>query len=119
MHARPRGDSESAQSGKDVGHDEERRIAGELAAPVGSDHGEAGFGGKRRGHEIVAVAIVALDGKERVARRQAAAIDGQAKDRFRQRAEAFGAHRAHHRIGGPQRGRGHAASSLSAVATAS
>ena len=119
LRARSRGHGESAQSGKHIGHDEERRIAGKLAAPVGGDDGEAGFSGKCRGDKIVAVAIVALDGKERVARRQAAAIDGQAKDRFRQRAEAFGAHRAHHRLGGPQRGRAHAASSLSAVATAS
>ena len=37
LHARPRGGGEIAQAGKHIGHDEERRVAGKLAAPVGGD----------------------------------------------------------------------------------
>jgi hypothetical protein len=100
-----------------VGHDKERRMFRKLPAPVGGDNGEAGFGRKRRGDELVAVAVIALNGKKGFAERDRARVDGNSGDGLRQRAVPFGRHRSRHCLDGPQRA--HAASSLSAAATAS
>ena len=75
------------------------------------------MGAKRSGDELVAVTAVALDGEERFAGNDGAGVDGNPGNRLRQRAVAFGGHRARHRIDGPQWR--HAAGSLSAMATAS
>ena len=70
---------------------------------VARDHGEPGAGLQRAVDEVMAVAIVALDGEERFAFADRAAVDGQAGHVRRQRAGALGAHRRCHGVNGPQR----------------
>jgi hypothetical protein len=94
-------------------------VGRKLCAPVGGDDGERRFCRKRSRHEVMAVAVLAVNGEERFAGRDATAVDRDAEDRRRQRALPFGSHRRHHRVYGPQRGRAHAANSFNAVATAS
>ena len=72
-----------------------------LSAPVRGDNGEAGLGRKRRNDEIVAVAVVALDGEKRLAGRDRARVDGNSGDGLRQRAVPFGRHRSRHCLDGP------------------
>ena len=55
--ARARRGREIAQRREHVGHDKQRRIVRHVRTPVGGDNGEAGLGRKRRGDEIVAVAV--------------------------------------------------------------
>ncbi len=88
-----------------------------LPAPIGGDNSQAGLGRKRRGDELMAVAVVALNGEKGLAGRDGARVDGNSGNRLRQRAVPLGRHRGRHCLDGPQRA--HAASSLSAAATAS
>src|SRR5690242_17729184 len=65
------------------------------------------------------IAVVAGDREERLAQKNAAAVDRDAADGRGQRAGARGAHRLRHRLDGPERLAGHAVVPLSAAATAS
>ena len=64
---------------------------------------DAGVGLEGRRDEIMAVMIIALDGEEGIARRNAAAVDRNAHDGLRQRPDAVGAGRSHDGIERPQR----------------
>ncbi len=108
-----------AQAGEHIRHDKQRRVGGKLRAPVGGDDGERGFCRERPRHEIMAVAMSPEMAKNASPGVDAAAVDRNAGNRLRQRALPLGAHRCRHRVHGPQRRRAHAASSFSAVATAS
>ena len=88
LRARARGAGEIAQAFEHVRHDQQRRVLRERVALVGGDDREAGAVGERGRHEFVAVAGVALDREERLAAPDAAAVDGDAGDRSRQRAAA-------------------------------
>ena len=110
---------EVAQAGEHFRHDQKGCVVRKLRAPVGGDDCERGLGRQRRRDEVMAVAMLAVNGEKGLARQQRAAVDGQAGNRLRQRAVTLGTHRRRHRVGGPQRGRAHAASSLRAMATAS
>src|SRR5215472_4828560 len=101
--ARPRRLAKLAQGEENVRDDQERCRGGEFRPPVGRYHCERGAGRERRGHEIMAVAVVARDGEKRFARRDAAAVDGDSGHAVWQRPEALGAHRLRHRIEGPER----------------
>src|SRR5262249_14124379 len=75
-----------------VGHDEERRVRRKLRAPIFRDDAKRGAILDRRRHEVVAVAVVALDGEEGFVRADAAAVDGNAEHALGQRAFAPRAH---------------------------
>jgi len=100
-HARRAG--KLAQAREHVGHEEQRRILDEAAAPISRDDREPRAAIERRTHEVVAVAIVAGDGKEGFAALERAAVDRYAGDACRQRPGAFSAHRRGHRLHAPQR----------------
>ena len=107
-----------AQRGKHIRHQQERRAARHCAAAIGGDDGQRGIGLERPRDEFMPVALIAFNGEERIAGGNCAAVDRNAGDRLR-RALALGADRGSHRVNRPQRARRHAASSLSAAATAS
>ena len=75
--ARPRRGGEIAQAGEHIRHGQQRCVSRELRAPLRGDHGERGFGGKRCGDKVMAVAMLAVNGEERVARIERAAVDGK------------------------------------------
>jgi hypothetical protein len=85
-HASSRRGGKVAQAREHVRHDKERRVRRELRAPVGGDDGERGVGGKRGGYEFMTVAPLAVNGEKGFTRRDAAAVDRDARDRLRQRA---------------------------------
>ncbi len=115
---RPSGGGEVPQSCEHVRHDQQWGIAGKLSAPVDGDYRKRRLGGQCRWNKFMAVAELAADRKKSFARSDAAAIDREAGYRGRKVSLARGAHRVRHCVYGPQRGRGHAASSLRAAATA-
>ena len=110
--------AEIAQGFQHVVDDQQRRVGGKLRALVARDHGEAGAGLERGVDEVMAVAVVALDGKEGIARasgcgcrwRRLAHRAGSAPD-FSARMAAG------HVVDGPERA--HATFSFKAAATAS
>jgi hypothetical protein len=109
---------EVAERREHVGHDEQRRVRRHLLTPLGGDDRERGAVLESAGDEVVAVAVLAADGKERLAPPDGAAVDGEAGDARRQRPRARRAHRGGHRLDGPQGAIAHATFSLSAAATA-
>ncbi len=119
LKARPRRSRERAQRGEHVRHDKQRRVARQLGPAACGHDGKSGLRSERRGDEIMTVAVVTLNGEECVARRQRAAVDRDSANRLRQRACALRAGRRRHGVDGPQSAFRHAASSLSAAATAS
>src|SRR5262249_48980117 len=114
-----RGRGETGKAVEPVGNDEQRRILRKAPAPAGGDDRKPGARRERGRNEVVAVAVVALDGEERFAARDRARVDGDARHRRRQRTVARGAHRSNHRLDGPERPIGHATLPASAAATPS
>ena len=96
---RPR---EVAQSVEHLGHDQQRRIRGKAGALVRGHHRKGGTGRERGRDEIVAVAVVALDGEKRFSGRNRAGVDRDAGNGRRQRAHPCGAHRFGHCVDGPK-----------------
>ena len=111
------GARETAQSVEYIGYDEQRCIVRELSTPIGGYDRECGFRLQRHGNEVVSVALI-LESKEPIARSDRTAVDRQTGHERGQRTGSLGPHRRRHRLDGPQRS-AHAASSLSAEATAS
>src|SRR5437763_744991 len=64
------------------------------------------------------IAVLALDGEERLAWLDRACVDRKSRNSLRQRAHACRVHGGHHGVEGPER-LGHATFSFSAAATAS
>ena len=116
--ARTRRSGESAQGGQHIGHDQKRRVHRHGGAAIGGDDGEPRFGRERRGDEFMPVAAIG-NGEKRLAATDGAAVNRDSRHGLRQRAVALGAHHRRHILDGPQREGAHAASSLSAAATAS
>src|SRR5580704_18285747 len=101
MGACPRGAGKLAQPGEHVWYDKERRVARKLFATVGGDDRDCVFGERRR-YELMTVAVVALNGEERLTRRDGPRIDGNSGNGLRQRALALGPHGVRHCVDGPQ-----------------
>ena len=99
--SRARGAGKIFEGCKHVGHDEQRCIRRHLAALVGGHHRKAGAAFERGGNERVAVAALALDGEERFAGLDGAAVDREARDGFRHRARAARPHGGRHGVDGP------------------
>ena len=117
--ARTRCPRQVAQTFEDVGNDDERRTVGKVPALVGGNNCKAGAGFERGRNEIVAIAVVPFDGEERLAGRNRTRVDGKTHDRARQCIRIGRAHRAKHRLDGPERPIDHATLPASAAATAS
>jgi hypothetical protein len=102
--ARAGGAGEIGQPREHVGDDEERRVLRHVADPRARNHRQRRAGAKRGGREIVAVEIVTLDGEERLAGRDRAAVDREAADRLAHLAHwsrRFGLHGRDHGVDRP------------------
>src|SRR5262245_16455916 len=102
-----------------VSDDEQRRVPGKVVAPVGCNDRKARTRLERGLNEVVAVAVVALDGEERFPGRNRACVDRDARHLGRQPTRRRSADRGKHRPDGPERLIGHATLPASAAATAS
>src|SRR5579884_4026783 len=102
LGANPGSARERAQRIQHVVDDEKRRVRKTPRLPP-RDHGESGPGLQRVGHKIMTVAVLARDGKERVASFERAAVDGNTRDLARQLTGLFSAHGSGHGGEGPQR----------------
>ena len=111
--------SEIAQRGEHVGNHQKRRIRRHGAVFFLRDNGQRRAAFERGSDEIVAVAVLAQTGEERLLRRDAAAVDGESAHCRGQRPRARSSHCRGHRLDGPQRAIAHATLSSSAAKTAS
>ncbi len=117
--ARARRTSEIAQAGEHVGNQEERRIRRHGALFFLRDDGKGGAAFERGSDEIVAVAVLALNGEEGLSRLDAAAVDGKPADCRGRRPRGRSSHRRGHRRDAPQPAIAHATLSSSTARTAS
>ncbi len=118
LRTRPGRGCERAQALEHIRHDEQRRVRRQLHRRIRGDDRKRRFSCERGLDELVSVTAVG-NGKERIASTDGAAVDRDARNGLRQRTAPLGPHGRRHLLNGPQRGRAHAASSLSAAATAS
>ncbi len=101
VQTRARGMRESNEAREHILHHEQRCLGCEPVALRGFDYRERGAGLQRRSDKIVSVVNVALDGEIGFARRNAAAVDRQPGNRFRQHPATCGLHRRSHRTRRP------------------
>ena len=110
---------EIAQGGEHVGNHQKRGIQRHDPAFFLRDDGKRRAAFERGSDEVVAVAVLAQNGEERLLRLDAAAVDGESTHCRGQRPRAGSSHCRGHRLDGPQRAIAHATLSSSAAKTAS
>src|SRR3954464_15284635 len=115
---RARGTGEIVQRPEHVRNNKQRRILRVCAGFLACHNRETGARLQRGLDELVAIAVLALDCEERLARLDRTGVDRKPAHALRQRARTRRAHGGHHGVEDPER-LGHATFSFSAAATAS